>query len=238
MKELMVVLSAWVVLQAGFSWAQGDSYPVQVAIVPTVELVPCDMDITGLRLNIIGLNRNVTGLDVGLVNETAQDFRGLAVGPGNFVWGNAAGVEVGFINYTQGDMTGFQGIPYLSFWNAANIVRGRATGVQGGLYNQAESMRGFQGGLANVGYDAAGLQIGLYNYAEEFGGVQLGLVNIACNEAHGIQAGLYNAAREFRGLQIGVINQTQVLDGLQIGVLNIATQKERIPYMVIANWQF
>jgi len=35
-----------------------------------------------------------------------------------------------------------------------------------------------------------------------------------------------------------VINQTQTLEGLQIGLVNIASEKETLPVMVIANWQF
>lgn len=214
------------------------SHPLQLALYSKMQLVPFTDDVAGLRLNIIGLNENVTGLDIGLINQTAGRFRGAAIGLVNRVGGDVTGVELGFLNHVSGDMIGFQGIPILTFWNAVNIVHGRSIGMQGGLYNQSETIRGAQTGLVNIGYDMAGLQLGLYNYTENMTGAQLGLVNIAYVSGHGFQAGLYNGAAKFRGFQLGLVNQTQVLEGLQIGILNVASQKDVMPAMVIANWQF
>ncbi len=246
MKKIVVFLTAIILLQAGSTFAQEDAliyeddgaYPVQASLYPTLQLVPYDRDVTGVRLNLIGVNRNMTGVDVGVINQSDESFRGVGVGVVNLCQGDVGGLSIGFINHVNGDMVGFQGIPVLSFWNALNVVHGKITGIQGGLYNQAHEISGLQGGLFNVGYQAKGGQIGLYNYSDTFGGVQLGIINIAYEEAHGLQVGLYNGTGHFRGLQIGIVNQTQTLEGLQLGLVNAVSQKESLPVMVFANWQF
>jgi len=246
MKKTIVFLSAVIFLQAGFTSAQedvliyddGGAYPVQAALYPTLQLVPYDQDVTGVRLNVIGVNRNTTGLDVGLVNQTDGTFRGVGLGLVNLVKRDAYGISFGFINHVNGDVVGIQGIPIFMLPNAINIVHGQLTGVQSGLYNQADELHGLQGGLVNFGYEARGGQIGLYNYSKSAGGIQLGLINFSDDDAHGVQVGIYNGTRSFRGLQVGLVNQTQTLEGLQLGLLNVASQKDTMPVMVLANWQF
>jgi len=245
MKKAIIFLSAAILLQTSSSFAEDTvlydddgAYPVQASLYPTLQLVPYDRDVTGFRLNVIGVNRNMTGLDIGLINQTDQLFRGVGIGVVNLSQGDSRGINMGFINHVNGDMVGLQGIPFLSFWNALNIVHGQCTGLQGGLYNQAESLNGLQAGLINVSGDASGGQVGLYNYTDRIGGVQLGLINVAYEEGHGVQLGIYNGTGHYRGLQVGMVNQTQTLEGLQIGLLNSVSQKEWMPVMVIANWQF
>jgi len=232
-------------LLAGAGFSQGTdcadpdgAYPVQLALFPPVQLVPLEEDVVGFRLNLIGVNREVSALDIGLVNWTAGDFRGAGAGLVNMVRSDSYGAHIGFLNYTEGNMTGFQGIPFLTFWNAANVVRGRAVGMQGGLYNQSEELKGAQIGLANIGYQATGVQLGLYNYSTVNGGVQAGLVNVGYESAHGVQAGLLNQTASFCGLQIGVINRTQRLQGMQIGLLNMVSEKEVWPVAPLVNWVF
>jgi len=247
MKKAIVFLSTAILLQTGSAFAQEDvliydddgAYPVQAALYPTLQLVPYDRDVTGVRLNVVGVNRNVTGLDVGIVNQTDGMFRGVDLGLVNLAKGDSRGVSFGFVNHVNGDAVGIQGIPIVSWiFPALNTVHGQCTGLQFGWYNQSDELGGLQGGFVNIGYETRGGQIGLYNYSESAGGVQLGLINIADDDAHGLQVGLYNGTRSFRGLQVGIINQTQTLEGLQLGLLNVASQKDTMPVMVFANWQF
>ncbi len=247
MKKIFAVLTTLILMQAGFAAAQevefaeesnGFYYPLQLALYPTVQLIPNDGDFAGLRLNIIGVNRDVSGLDIGLINQTDGLFRGAGLGIVNLCPGDTCGVSVGFINHVNGDLKGFQGIPLLSWWNAVNVVHGHCAGAQGGLFNNATSLSGVQGGLVNVAYNAKGVMIGLYNYTENFTGLHLGLINIAYEDMTGAQIGLYNGVRNANGFQLGLINQCQNLDGLQIGLVNIAAQKESMPTTIFVNWQF
>jgi hypothetical protein len=232
-------LLAGSVLAQGGNYSNSDgAYPVQLALFPPVQLVPLEEDVAGLRLNLLGVNREVAAMDVGLVNWTTGSFKGVGVGIANVVRADSYGAGIGFFNYTEGNMTGFQGIPLLTFWNAFNLVGGRAGGVQGGLYNQAQELWGGQIGLVNVGVQAAGLQLSLFNYSVTNSGVQAGLVNIGAESAHGVQIGLLNQTEQFCGLQIGLVNRTRVLEGLQIGLLNIASEKEIWPVAPLANWVF
>ncbi|HKL21204.1 MAG TPA: hypothetical protein VJ904_05320 [Tichowtungia sp.] len=247
MKKTCAVLTALLLLQCGFAVAQevdfaedtgGVYYPLQLALYPTVQLVPYDGDFAGLRLNIIGVNQDVSGLDIGIANQTDGVFHGVGVGVVNLYQEDFFGVNVGFINNVDGNMNGFQGIPYLTFWNAVNLVDGHSAGVQGGLFNRTESLVGLQGGLVNVAYDAKGVMLGLYNYSKSFQGLHLGLVNIVYEDMTGGQIGIYNGVRDVNGLQLGLINQCQNLYGLQLGLVNIYPENQISPAMILANWQF
>jgi hypothetical protein len=247
MKKTVAVLSAFILIVTGSATAQdlvfsedtgGVYYPIQLALYPTVQLIPYDGDFAGLRLNFIGVNRNVYGVDLGLINQTDDTFRGIGAGLVNLSGQGAAGLSIGFINHVNGDLKGFQGIPFLSWWNAFNFVHGKCKGAQGGLFNQAGTLRGVQGGLVNVAYDSQGVMVGLYNYTESFYGLHAGLVNITYNDMTGAQFGIYNGARDVNGFQCGIINQSQTLYGVQLGLVNIASQKESMPTMLFVNWQF
>lgn len=247
MKKTIASLFAFALLTAGITSGQeivfeedsgGIYYPIQLALYPTVQLVPYDSDFAGLRLNIIGVNRNVYGVDVGLINQTDEQFRGIGAGLLNLSQGGMDGVSIGFVNHVNGDMRGFQGIPFISWWNAFNFVHGGCYGLQGGLFNQASTLRGVQGGLVNVGYEAKGVMAGLYNYTESFSGLHVGLINITYNDMTGAQFGIYNGVRDVTGFQCGLINQCQTLYGVQLGLLNIASQKQSLPTMLLVNWQF
>jgi len=243
LKRRLIAVVFGLLSGAGFSQGTDYSnlegaYPVQLALFPPVQLVPSQEDVVGFRLNLIGVNRNVSALDLGLVNWTTGEFRGVGAGIINVVRGNSYEAAIGFFNYTEGDMTGFQGIPFLTFWNAFNLVDGRVGGVQGGLFNQAQELCGAQVGLVNIGYQAAGLQLGIYNYSIEDGGVQAGFINVGYESAHGVQVGLLNQTAQFSGLQIGLVNRTDSLRGMQIGLLNIVSEKEVWPVAPLVNWVF
>ena len=232
-------LLAWSVLAQGANYSDSNGVrPVQFALVPSVQLVPLEEDVAGLRLNLIGVNREVAALDLGLINWTTGGFKGVGVGIANVVCADSHGAGIGFFNYTKGNMSGLQGIPLLTFWNAFNLVGGRAGGLQGGLYNQAQELCGAQIGLVNVGDQSAGLQLSLVNYSVTNSGAQAGLINIGAESAHGVQIGLFNQTEQFCGLQIGLVNRTRILEGLQIGLLNIVSEKEIWPIAPLANWVF
>ncbi len=113
-------------------------------------------------------------------------------------------------------------------------------GLQGGVVNSADLLKGFQLGVANISDGGSGIQIGLFqwvegdfigmqvgltNYVRDFSGLQLSAGNIATNVTglqlspgsntnesfSGIQVGLWNSNRKnFWGLQVGLMNENQM----------------------------
>ena len=120
---------------------------------------PANPDVIGLRLTIpfSTMQENVTGVDVGL-------------------WGRSVyfqGVQLSVLrNDVKDDLTGFQAGLYNS------VGGGQLLGLQVGLFNEANSMRGAQVGLVNVSGDVEGFQFGLINRAETMSGYQIGLINV------------------------------------------------------------
>jgi hypothetical protein len=51
-------------------------------------------------------------------------------------------------------------------------------GVQVGLWNEAQSIRGIQAGVINIANAVSGFQVGLINRSESLYGVQIGAVNV------------------------------------------------------------
>ncbi len=116
--------------------------PIQLALVPTIQLVPQDESIRGLRLNIYGDNQSVSGVDIGLMHETKSRFGGVGFGLLNIVHGEARGLQ-------------FSGI-----YSGADD---RMSGLQVGIVNHSGNIHGLQIGLANFADDMTGIQIGLWN---------------------------------------------------------------------------
>jgi len=116
MKKIIAFLTVIILLQASSTFAQEDAiifdddgaYPAQASLYPTLQLVPYDRDVTGVRLNLIGVNRNMTGVDFGVINQSDESFRGVGVGIVNLCQGDAGGLSIGFINHVNGDMTGLR----------------------------------------------------------------------------------------------------------------------------------
>jgi hypothetical protein len=144
---------------------------------PDLQLVDASEDVRGLRINFVyGENANVSGVDLGIVNSTTEDFIGFGWAPGaNLVRGSAVGVQWSWIySHTAGEFTGWQ----------SGIVS-RISGADSA---------GFQSGWINlVEKDFKGLQFGLLNHATAVSGVQLGFINIT-SQLHGLQIGLVNYA--------------------------------------------
>ena len=120
---------------------------------------PASPDVTGLRLTIpfSTVQENVTGIDIGL-------------------WGRALyfqGFQVNVLrNDVKDDMSGFQ----VGLYNS--VGGGQLLGLQAGLINEANSMRGAQAGLINLAGEVQGFQVGLINRAETMVGYQVGLINV------------------------------------------------------------
>jgi hypothetical protein len=131
--------------------------PVQLAFFSPVQLVPEKEDVSGLRLNLIyGVNQNVTGVDWGFVNHTRGD---------GFAW------QAGGVGLVEKNFTGWQD-------NWINVTRGEFTGLQSGVFNQAEKGNGVQFGFVNVTKSMHGLQLGLLNMTDTLHGLQVGVGNV------------------------------------------------------------
>ena len=120
---------------------------------------PANPDVLGLRLTIPFSTKqeSVTGVDLGL-------------------WGRSLyfeGIQINLLrNDVKDDMSGFQFGLYNSIGN------GQLLGLQVGLFNEANLMRGVQAGLVNLSGQTEGFQIGLINRAETMHGYQIGLINV------------------------------------------------------------
>jgi len=130
--------------------------PIQIAVFPSLQLVPESDAVKGLRLSIYGRNSAMTGLDYGVIQQTTGAFKGLQLGLVGLNEAGTEGVQVSAVNITEGELLG----------------------AQLGLVNSATSGEGLQWGGFNHSSNFRGLQIALVNYAETLNGVQLGLVNI------------------------------------------------------------
>jgi len=117
-------------------------WPIQLALVPQVQLVHEDRSIRGVRLNIYGRNYNMTGIDIGLAHETKADFNGVSFGLINFVHGEGRGLQ-------------FSGL-----YSEATT---KMSGLQVGMFNRSNNIHGLQIGLANFADDMTGIQLGLWN---------------------------------------------------------------------------
>lgn len=153
--KILGVVAAVVVLLASRSYADTGStgpaptdqssegmWPIQLALVPQVQLVHEDKSIQGVRLNIYGRNYNMTGVDIGLAHETKADFKGVSFGLVNIVHGEGRGLQ-------------FSGL-----YSEATT---QMSGLQVGMVNRSNNIHGIQIGLANFADDMTGIQLGLWN---------------------------------------------------------------------------
>ncbi len=123
--------------------------PISLGIFTPVQITPEAKGISGFRFSLIyGNNAFVNGFDLGLVNFTS---------------GGVEGVQWGAFSWTHGNFTGWQGN-----W-AASITDGNFTGLQTGIYNQANHVKGLQLGLVNNTVTMEGVQIGLINIIQKGG---------------------------------------------------------------------
>ena len=137
--------------------------PVNLALVPEVQIVKQTESVTAFRLGIWSRNANTTVLDLSLIGENTGSVEGLQ-------W-NGAGI-------VQGNFTGWQ-----HGW-IAGITNGNMQGLQTALYTKSGmGSSGVQIGLVNTSDDFSGLQLGFVNIAETMrSGLQIGLVNVINNK--------------------------------------------------------
>ena len=123
--------------------------PINLALFNPVQIVPEGQGVRGFRLSLVyGKNAFMTGRDLSLVGQ---------------VTGKVNGVQWGLVELVGGDFTGWQG-----GW-AANITKGKFTGLQWGFFNSAERMEGLQFGFVNRAGTINGIQVGIVNIIEKGG---------------------------------------------------------------------
>lgn len=214
---------------------------VQVAIFDPIQLVPSNAPVTGVRLDLpYGLNKEVVGLDLGILNHTANGGSGLAIGlVGN--WAGDGDIEPGPGVY--------DGVQLAGGFNVADQARGaqvavgvnwardRGAGLQLALIANVVngSMTGLQ--LAEVNYvrnHMRGVQLGAglvtaLNLAGDMTGAQINVGILAMNysgNVHGAQINIGlcgNHARDVEGAQVGLtLNTARKLRGFQLGLINYA----------------
>jgi len=155
MKKLLIVFAVIFCCCLGLS--AFDTSALQISIwAPRTQLVPEEIDISGLKLNLpYGGNENVAGLDLGLVS----------------INGNSSALQVNLFNRSSESFAGLQ----VGLVN----VSGASSGLSISLFNSVESIsKGLEIGLFNTALEHRGLQIGLLNYCEFLTGFQIGLINI------------------------------------------------------------
>jgi hypothetical protein len=82
------------------------------------------------------------------------------------------GYQGGLVGWTESDFTGWQD-------QFVNIVGGKLTGVQSGVFNQAADAEGALLGWVNVTDSMNGFQLAAVNYTKRLHGLQIGILNIA-----------------------------------------------------------
>jgi hypothetical protein len=156
MKKL--ILATLVVMVATPVVALADG-PINLALVPSIQIVGEDQSVSAFRLSIWGRNVNHVGLDWGIITQNT---------------GSVTGVQWAAVGLVGGDFTGWQGN-----W-LASVTNGNMQGLQVGAYTHSGAgSSGVQWGLFNTADDFSGLQVGFVNVTEVMrSGLQIGLVNI------------------------------------------------------------
>lgn len=188
------------------STASAQKRAIQLGLFAPVQIFPEEDTIAGVRISLLyGSNAAVYGVDLGIVNRTTV--------------GDMRGYQFGIVGLAESNMMGVQD-------NLVNITRGKASGVQSGIFNLAGSAGGFQYGAANVVEKTGrmrGFQLGIVNYGGDVGGFQLGIVNVAEN---------------MNGFQLAVVNVANRTHGLQIGLVNVISHGGAFTFFPIVNWSF
>lgn len=143
------LLAALLAAPAISSAADSGGSPISLGLFTPVQIVPEAQGVSGFRFSLFyGNNAFVNGFDLGLVNMTSRGLEG---------------VQWGLVGIVHGDASGWQGNM------AANITNGSFTGLQWGIYNQANHVKGLQLGLVNNTVTMEGIQIGLINIIQKGG---------------------------------------------------------------------
>jgi hypothetical protein len=159
-QRIVLAAALAALLVPGLALADG---PINLALVPSVQIVGEAESVTALRVGIWSRNAAMTGFDWGIVGQNTGSF---------------SGVQWTAVGLVDGDFTGWQ-----NSW-LASVTEGNMQGLQVGAYTKAGlGSSGVQVGLLNTADDFSGLQFGLLNIAETMrSGLQIGLVNIINNK--------------------------------------------------------
>lgn len=207
-----------------------DCNPIQISLLPSVQLIPKENAICGARLNLLwGENTSVRGIDAGLVN-VAESIKGIEIGGLNWLSGHnrneSWGIQIAGINY-MGNSSFIGG--QLGFVNVGSLEASASiTDIQAAAFNLNEGeINGLQFGGANLGWNVNGLQLGSSNFGGNVNGLQIAVLgNVAEINLNGVQIGLLvNGAENVHGIQIGLLNMCDSLSGVQIGLINIVTSR-------------
>ena len=133
--------------------AEKAAWPVWLAFNSTKNI-----DVVGFRFTIpYGACEGVTGFDLGIFGRCRY----------------MEGFQLNILrNEAEDVLAGCQ----IGVYNTAG--RADVLGVQGGLWNEAQSIRGVQLGVINIANAVTGFQVGLINRSESLYGVQIGIVNV------------------------------------------------------------
>ncbi len=153
MKRAMFGLVLAGMMVFGARAAEKVRWPVWIAFNDTE-----NVDVVGLRLNLpAGKAEQVTGLDIGFIGRSRY----------------YNGIQINVLrNDVKDALAGWQ----IGLYNSAGL--GESLGLQTGLWNEAQTLKGFQVGLVNLADYCQGLQVGIINRVEDMHGYQVGLVNI------------------------------------------------------------
>ena len=209
--------------------------PLGIGIAAPLQLPFMETDVYGLRFGgFYGANNDVYGLDCGIVELEWGDFIGAQAALFTWAEGNAYGLQLGALaNVVGGRAVGVQ-------VGCVNVDWAGDTGLQLGLINYDTDFNGLQlGAIINWNNSAsAGAQLGLINSNQDaFKGCAIGLVNYS-GQFNGLQLGFVDIADEMTGVQLGLFNACHKLRGVQVGLLNLIEYNERLPIMVFANASF
>ena len=140
MKKLTIIVA--LILISTTVYAQ--SSPIQLSLWRTIQIVPENESVGGLRISIYGANAGMSGLDLGIWNETTSSTQiGLQWGIVGRSLGGFQGWQNNAVNISAQLFEGFQS-------GLVNHHSGRFSGLQFGFVNFAESVNGVQIGLINI----------------------------------------------------------------------------------------
>ncbi len=123
-------------------------FPIQIAILENIQIIPKDFIITGIACNFIsGYNDDIYGIQSGIIMTRSSVMMGLQAGV--------------FYSRTEEIMYGLQTATF------ANYSKGHVIGAQVGLVNFADEVVGVQIGLFNSARKLIGAQIGIVNINRE-----------------------------------------------------------------------
>jgi len=143
------------------------SEPIQLSLTPEFALYDRSERIEGFSLSLWGENPQ-SAFALGFVNGSTGESVGLSVGLLNYAE-TYTGLQWGLVNNTAGDFDGWQGGFFFGLvGSVVNYTGGTMSGFQCGVVNYAGNLNGLQIALVNYAERAeAGVQIGLVNVMPE-----------------------------------------------------------------------